>query len=93
MSAVQGPLGIGFYFGGISWRHKKKPCDQAWSTTTIAWRKKAEDISLKCLTNENNGKVGEKLVKLIVVIAYVVINYENKVTGLGFEHIIKRYVN
>ena len=55
--------GIRFYFDGLSWTHKTNPCDQARSTTVMAWSKK-----LKYTTKGKKEGSGIKMVKVFVVI-------------------------
>ena len=52
---------IGFYFDGASWTYKSNPCDQARSTTAIAWHKKSESLGLKCTTKGKKEGSGGKL--------------------------------
>ena len=42
--------GIGLYFNGVSLSHKTNSCDQARSTTAMAWRKISGNLALKCTT-------------------------------------------
>ena len=54
---------IEFYFDGASWTHKTKPCDQARPTTAMAWRKKSEGLTLKCIIKGKKEGSGGKIVK------------------------------
>ena len=82
--------GIGLYFDGASWTHKTNPCDQAKSTTAMAWRKKTESLALKCTTNGKKEGSGGKMVKLFVAIAcghgaVLCEQYEEQLTGQFFS--------
>ena len=74
---------IGFYFDGASWTRKTNPCDQARTTTAMAWHKKSDGS-------------GGKMVKVFVAIAYghgVVLceQYEEQLTGQIFEDFVREY--
>ena len=52
--------GIGFYFNVASWTHKTNPCDQARSTTAMAWHKKSESLQWNAPQKEKKRALGVK---------------------------------
>ena len=88
--------GIGFYFDGASWTHKTNPCDQARSTTAMAWHKKSEGLALKCTTKGKKEGSGGKMVKVFVAIAYghgavLCEQYEEQLTGQFFADSVREH--
>lgn len=88
--------GIGFYFDGASWTHKTNPSDQARSTTSMAWRRKSEGLSLNCTTKGKKEGSGGKMVKVFVAIAHghgavLCEQYEEQLTGQFFADFVKEH--
>ena len=90
---------IGFYFDGASWTYKTNPCDQARSTTAIAWHRKSEGSALKHTTKGKKEGSGGKKVKLFVAIAdahgaVLCEQYEEQLTGQFFvDFVIEHFEN
>ena len=61
---------IGFYFDGVSFIHKTRPCNQTLAPRGRIWRKRCEELDHGCTTKRSSCLSGGRRVKVFVAITF-----------------------